>query len=64
MTDPLMTVEDVAQLLALPTSTVYEQLRKGIIPGRLKIGRRVRISRAALEAWIERQIAEQAATAH
>lgn len=61
MTDPLMTAEQVAERLSVPLSTVYEQLRKGIIPGRLKIGRRVRISRAALEAWIERQIAEQAA---
>lgn len=64
MTDPLMTPEQVAERLSVPLSTVYEQLRKGTIPGRLKIGRRVRISRAALEAWIERQIAEQAATAH
>lgn len=62
MTDPLMTVEEVAERLAIAKPTAYKQLADGKIPGRLKLGRCVRVSRAALEAWIERQLTEQAAT--
>lgn len=51
MVDSLLTADDVAELLTLPRSWVYEQARKGLIPT-VKLGRYYRFRRAALEAWI------------
>ena len=48
----IYTVKEVAELLKLPESTVYEYIRKHMIPS-FKIGRHVRIRRADLDEAIE-----------
>ncbi len=47
----LLTAEDVAKLLRLPASTVYDLARTGRLP-HLKIGRALRFSRSDLEAHL------------
>lgn len=51
---PLLLPTDVAKLLGIKRSTVYELARAGRIPS-LRIGRAVRFLRADLEAWIQEQ---------
>ncbi len=52
--EPLLTPDDVATLLGIKRSTVYELTRTGRIPS-LRIGRAVRFLRADLEAWLDEQ---------
>lgn len=52
--DAVMTIDEVADYLKLPKSTVYKLAQKGELPGR-KIGRRWRFSRAQLEQWLREQ---------
>lgn len=52
MPDALLRAPEVAQLLGVPTSWVYEQSRLGRIPT-VTLGRYRRYRRAAIEAWIE-----------
>jgi excisionase family DNA binding protein len=47
----LLTAEQVAQLLGVPKTWVYEQSRCGRIPT-VTLGRYRRYRRAAIEAWI------------
>jgi excisionase family DNA binding protein len=49
----LLTPTEVAELLCLPASTVYELARSGRLPC-LRIGRAVRFDRHTLEAHITR----------
>jgi excisionase family DNA binding protein len=51
MTSPLLTASDVAKLLGVPTSWVYEQSRTGRIPT-VTLGRYRRYRREAIEAWL------------
>lgn len=51
---PLLSPADVAKLLGIKRSTVYELARAGRIPS-IRIGRAVRFLRADLEAWIQDQ---------
>ncbi len=55
---PLLSPAEVAKLLAIKRSTVYELARAGRIPS-LRIGRAVRFLRADLEAWIQDQRSDQ-----
>src|SRR5438067_5500725 len=48
----LLTARDVAALLGVPTSWVYEQSRLGRIPT-VMLGRYKRFRREAIEAWVE-----------
>jgi excisionase family DNA binding protein len=48
----LMTADEVADLLGVPTSWVYEQSRVGRIPT-VTLGRYRRYRIEAIEAWIE-----------
>lgn len=50
------TVAEVAAILALSRPTVYRMVDKGELPG-VKFGGAVRISRAALDGYISRQLA-------
>lgn len=54
--EPLLTAAEVARLLAVPRSSVYEYARR---PGDplpcLQIGRHRRFYRSAVEAWLQRQ---------
>jgi excisionase family DNA binding protein len=54
--EPLLTTE-VAWLLAVPRSSVYEYARRlGDPLPCLRIGRHRRFYRSAVEAWVERQV--------
>jgi excisionase family DNA binding protein len=46
--DEVMTTREVADLLRMPTSTVYELARKGVLPAR-QLGRTWRFLRPRLE---------------
>lgn len=48
----LLRVEDAAKCLSLGRSKTYELIASGVIPV-VRIGRSTRVSRSALEAWIE-----------
>jgi excisionase family DNA binding protein len=52
MTGSLLTARDVAELLGVPTSWVYEQSRAERIPT-VTLGRYRRYRREAIEAWLE-----------
>jgi excisionase family DNA binding protein len=46
-----MTASEVAQLLGVPTSWVYQQSRRGCIPT-VTLGRYRRYRREAIEGWL------------
>ena len=48
----LLTAAQVAQLLGVPVSWVYEQSRRGLIPT-VTLGRYRRYRLEAIEAWVE-----------
>jgi excisionase family DNA binding protein len=48
----LLTAAQVAQLLEVPVSWVYEQSRRGLIPT-VTLGRYRRYRLEAIEAWVE-----------
>ncbi len=52
MTGSLLTAAEVAELLGVPTSWVYQQSRAGRIPT-VTLGRYRRYRREAIEAWLE-----------
>jgi excisionase family DNA binding protein len=52
VTDRLLTAEELAQLLAVPTSWVREHTRSGAIP-HLELGRYKRYDRDEVLAWVE-----------
>lgn len=47
----LLTIEEAASLLRASRSKVYQLAATGELPGVVRIGRSVRIRRAALEQW-------------
>jgi excisionase family DNA binding protein len=47
----VLTAREVAILLRLPVSTVYELARRGVIPGH-RIGRAWRFIRHEVEQWL------------
>ncbi len=51
MTGSLLTAAEVADLLGVPKSWVYEQSRRGRIPT-VTLGRYRRYRREAIEAWV------------
>lgn len=50
-TPDVMTLNEVAEYLRIPRSTVYKLVREGRIPGQ-KIGRQWRFRRAVVERWL------------
>jgi excisionase family DNA binding protein len=54
--DRLLTVQELAEYLAVPVATIYQwrYLRKG--PPGFRIGRHVRYRRSDVEEWIERHV--------
>lgn len=56
----LLTAEDVAELLRLPVSTVYDRARTGRLP-HLRIGRALRFSQSDLEAHLAERCRAQVA---
>ena len=53
MSGPLLTAGQVAKLLGVPTSWVYEQSRRGRIPT-VTLGRYRRYRAQAIDEWIDR----------
>jgi excisionase family DNA binding protein len=51
LSEPLLTADEVAALLRVPRSTVYELTRSRRLPF-IKIGRRTLFVRLDLEAWV------------
>jgi excisionase family DNA binding protein len=53
--DALLTVDEVADMLRVGKWMVYDYVRRGILPVGVAIhlGRSIRFSRKALEAWLE-----------
>ena len=52
--EPLMTVKDAAKFLNVCEMTVYREAKAGTLP-HLRIGRSIRFSKEALDAYIENQ---------
>jgi excisionase family DNA binding protein len=52
MTDEILTLPEVAQLLKVTDKTVYSLAQKGGLPA-FKVGGQWRFKRADLDAWIE-----------
>lgn len=52
----LLTTGEAARALRISRSRLYELLARDEIPGVVRIGRSVRISRRSLEAWVEAQV--------
>ena len=56
---PLLTIEEVAELIGVYSSTLRAWRRKGIGPAYIKGPRIVRYSIAAVQEWIKANIASQ-----
>ena len=51
LSEPLLTADEVAGLLRVPRSTVYEMTRTRRLPF-IKVGRRTLFVRVDLDAWV------------
>ena len=49
---PLLTVQDLAVLLATSSSGVYSRVARGQIPGALRIGRSIRFDPRVIAQWL------------
>lgn len=47
----VMTTAEVAELIRIPASTVYELARRGVLPGH-RVGRAWRFVRGEIEEWL------------
>ncbi|MGH2955208.1 MAG: helix-turn-helix domain-containing protein [Solirubrobacterales bacterium] len=54
LSEPLLRPEQVASLLGVRRSSVYEYVRAGRLP-HVKVGRHLRFLRSDLEGWVLRQ---------
>ena len=52
--DPLLKAEDIARLLSVRPSWVYDKVRSGELPC-LHVGRHIRFTRRLIEHWLEAQ---------
>jgi excisionase family DNA binding protein len=52
---PLLTVEELAELLQVPRATVYQWRSTGRGPRGVRVGRHVRYRRAEVERWLAEQ---------
>ena len=50
----VMTLNEVAEYLRIPRSTVYKLVQEGRIPGQ-KVGRQWRFRRETVQAWLDRR---------
>ena len=51
----LMTVDELALILRLNRDTAYKAVAEQQVPGIRRIGRNIRINRAAVMAWLDGQ---------
>jgi len=49
----MLTVEEAAAFLRVNRKTLYEAVRLGSVPGVVRLGRTIRISRSALIGWVQ-----------
>ncbi|MBI4591455.1 MAG: helix-turn-helix domain-containing protein [Candidatus Rokubacteria bacterium] len=52
--EELLTLDEVAQLLKVPKSWIYERTRRKLIP-HVKLGKYLRFPRSALSRWVHGQ---------
>jgi excisionase family DNA binding protein len=57
---PILTVEEVADLMRIDRKTAYAAIACGEVPGVRRIGRCIRISRDVLLRWLEHSEAKSA----
>lgn len=51
-TSEVMTVTELARLLRVNKNTLYREIDAGHVPGILRVGRTIRISRTAVLKWL------------
>jgi len=54
-----MSVVEAARILGIGRATAYQLSRKGMLPGALRLGRRIVVSRQALLRYLEAGIQHQ-----
>ena len=53
----VLSVKETAKVLRLSRSQAYEWIRQGVIP-HVRLGKSIRVPKAALQAWLLRQTQE------
>ena len=53
--DQLMTINDLADYLKVPTATIYYWRHEGVGPPTLKVRRALRYRRRDVDTWLEQQ---------
>lgn len=56
--EQVMTLDELAQYLKVPKSTLYKTVQEGRIPGQ-KIGKQWRFGKAAIDRWLDNDAAQQ-----
>jgi excisionase family DNA binding protein len=51
----VLTVEEASILLRINRKSLYQAISVGQVPGVIRIGRSIRISRDALECWLQNE---------
>jgi excisionase family DNA binding protein len=51
--EKLLTVAEAAKILGVPRPRMYELLRLNLVPGRVQLGRQIRINPALLRTFLE-----------
>jgi len=59
VSEPLLSVEDLAALLGVPIGTVYAWNHKGVGPRRVHLGKHVRFRRSDVDGWLDAQYADE-----
>lgn len=60
---PLLTVREAAPLLRLHPQTLYSLIRRGEVPAAVRLGRKVFLRRATLEAWLAGRVSSEPSAA-
>ena len=52
MIEPLLTTDDIAEIVHQHPMTIYRKARAGEIPGVVKLGRAIRFKESSIKEWI------------